>query len=223
MKKLLTILLLLISVICAYSQSSTDIKFDVPTGFLTDTVSSDRLIVKGDSAIAYIQFLSIPNLDKGKAKAAHDSVFVDVAGLKLIGTNLDGNADVINKYFDAQDNKYIKIYRHLHSDGLTYIFAISNTDDFVWSDTIDSSYHKGMRWYWIALIILAGILWMVLCFSSVDNFAKNWPRFIVCATLAIVMFLICSFVFHWIIALMFFVFFLLIGIAGRCGLVVIPI
>lgn len=223
MKKILLLIMVVLGAIGAHAEVSTDIEFKVPTGFKVDTISATKFVFEKDSAFAFIEFIDIPNLDKDKAKSIPDSVFLKVGNLKQIETGMDGKADIINKYCDATRQKYVKVYRHLHSDGIAYIVAENNIDEFAWSDSIDDSYHKGLRWYMIALLIVGAIIFFISAIVMAESFLKNWPKFIVSALLCAVFTVMTGLFLLWEIAFLLLGFFLIIGIASRFGYTIIPI
>lgn len=225
MKKFLFIILLLSLVVPVTVAGNLDsgMKFSVPADFRVDTLSGKNFMVSGDSAVAFIDFISIPNIDKKKATAAPDSAFLKIAAYQPLESGIEGNADVITKYYDPDGKRYVKIYRFVHSDGITNITAFNHVDDFEWADTIDSSYHKGLRWYWWVFLIVGGLIMGFAAMNVAINFNKNWPRFIV-SLLVVLAFLIPAIIFGaGTVCLIVILLFLIIGIADRMGYTIIPV
>lgn len=222
MKRVLLIFLLL-SLTISVSAKGSDIEFKVPENFRVDTISENYYIVKSDSAIAYIDFYEIPNIDKKKAKATPDSAFLNIPTFKQIESDLKGNADVITKYYVPEQGKYAKIYRFVHGDGITTILAFNNVDDFAWADTLDQSYHKGLRWYSIALFIIGGIIMCIASIGIAAYFKINWPRFIVCVIVNLAILITAYILGMGELSLMLMLLFLIVGIAQRHGYTIIPI
>lgn len=223
MKKVLLLFMVMLNALGAHAEWHTDIEFEVPEGFKVDTVSPSRFIFEKDSALAILDFISIPNFDKKKANAAPDSIFLNVGKMKPVETGMKGSADVINKYYDEANQQYVKVYRHHHGDGIAYLFAVNEVDDFAWSDSIDDSYHKGLRWYMIALLAIGAIILYISAMVMANSFLVNWPKFIVSALLCIIFTVTIGLLWDWEIALIVLALFLMIGIAARFGYTIIPI
>lgn len=228
------ILVTFVVMVCALVATAADpaMEFDVPDGFRVDTISKSRYVVEKDSAYAVIHFISIPNIDTRKAKKAHDSIFVDVSAYELLEADIDGEADVINKYFNPLKKKYITIYRHVHTDGITQIFAVNDTDEFAWADTIADTYQHGLRWYeiifyGIILIIVFMVpifIWGYFIVNAMAAFNKNWFRFVVFALPAIAPVLILGIWFgEWLWPSVLLVGVGWIGSLARKGYIIIPI
>lgn len=225
MKKFLFIILLMSLAIPVTVAGNLDsgMKFSVPADFRVDTLSDYNFKVSSDNAEAFIDFISIPNIDKKKATAAPDSAFLKIAAYQPLESGIEGNADVITKYYDPDGKRYVKIYRFVHSDGITNITAFNHVDDFEWADTIDSSYHKGLRWYWWVAVVVATLILGFASMGAAIYFNKNWPRFIV-SLLVVLAFLIPAIIFGaGKVCLIVILLCLVIGIADRMGFTIIPV
>ncbi|MDE6402597.1 MAG: hypothetical protein K2K86_02180, partial [Muribaculaceae bacterium] len=163
------------------------IEFETPAGFVIDTISDLRYVVEKDSAIAFIHFHPISNIDGNKVISAHDSVFFNINDYTLLEDNIEGNADVINKYLNTRMDKFVKIYRYVHGDGYSTIYAVNEVDDFAWADEIDKSFHRGsIPGALLIAMIVSAIICIFFGYHLGKYFNKNWPRFIVCALISLI-------------------------------------
>ncbi len=131
-----------------YKDSLSMIKLIIPEGYEQTADGKDndalRATFRGpDSDILQVLFFKIDNIDKGKAKKANDDVFFNMEGLEEIERTkkIDG-CDQAVTYYSADSKLYWKFYRNIHSNGIAYIKAVREDNDFSSADDIVSSYDR---------------------------------------------------------------------------------
>ena len=208
---------------------SVGISFSVPEGFAVKKIATHGYDISSASdttRFALLYYDKVTEQLLANPYEIPDTTFFKVADCELLSSGFTGDSTRVTLYHSPARESYIKIYRHVHPEGMSHFFVVSKDNDFSWADSMDASYQMEdtsasvieIIGYVIALIVM-----VVLSFFSVKHWGRNWPKFIVytlaCLAVTGILCLVATPVGPICILLMA----LIVLIADRNGYTIIPI
>ncbi len=164
MKKLFLLLLLLVTSLGAgafeYRDSVSKISIEIPDDYqLVQSGTPDNSFrasyFKKGTGFIQIFFFEVKNIDKTKAKKVGDNHFFNIGELQAIESteDLDGCYRAVT-YFDPSDKVYMKFYKNVHFDGVSYVKVTCPNKDFSVFDGVVGTFSRSQAvWIYILTVI----------------------------------------------------------------------
>lgn len=202
-----------------FKDSAFNIKLTVPDEYKLEWQAKEKektpsraVFVKSDDEKLYLYFFTINNIDQKKVLEAHDSLFFKVEGYKEIAHSEGEEYDVATAYYDVSTKTYQKYYKTVHSDGVSFLRAVTTTDNFSQFDQIAETYDRS-GYIWRIVLCAIGMLIPLLVTACACSYWKyNKPKFIVFFLLGALLSLPMAILFSWWMLPLA----LLLGVAAYC-------
>ncbi len=143
-----------------YTDSLTNIKLTLPDSYKCIFQDTSNFIIRasfeGEGAkFLELSYIQVENIDKKKAREASDTVAFNLKGWDVIVPEEEGGEyDRAAVYFNPTTQKYWKLYKYVHFDGVVYLRAVNTKNDFTEADTIANSYDRSLgAGFWKAILV----------------------------------------------------------------------